>query len=539
MLKTSRPHLIKRSLIVAVAMLLAVPVAAQDFSTQRLSDGVREIASDAYGGRWPGTEGERLTLEWLRTQYEAIGLEPGGENGSWYQEVTLQRITPAREATARWRGNGGQGGALRLSDGLALRALASGRYQGEGVPVVFAGYGIHAPERGWDDYGDVDVRGAVVIVMGGEPDFGTGFPTFYRNARHKEAEAVRRGAVGLITLVPVNASASNWQQGSRQASSTRTTVPGLNSVPLTGIVARDLFDRWASAAGLRGGDLVAAVSSGGFRAVPLEGVSLSADVEESIETLTTNNFVARIPGTDLADQTIVFSAHWDHVGERGGQIYNGAWDNATGTVGLVEMARELKAAGAPRRTIVFLHVTAEEQGLLGAFYYTLNPLYPLETTAANINIDMLPLSPPTRDLQIFGYGQNTLEDDLAVLAAEQGRVITDDGQPEQGFYTRSDHFAFAVRGVPALMPWHGVDWVEGGREAGLRAYDQMFRANYHQPSDIWTPDLDFRAAVQNLELLYRLALDLANSERWPQWKPGSEYAATRALSDDQRRQEPR
>ena len=214
----------------------------------------------------------------------------------------------------------------------------------------------------------------------------------------------------------------------------------------------------------------------------------------------------------------------------GDHIYNGAWDNASGTVGLVEMARALKAAGPFERSIVFLHVTAEEQGLLGAFWYAANPVYPLETTVADINIDMLPLSAPTRDLPIFGLGQNSLEDDLQTLAEAEGRHVTDDGQPEQGFYYRSDHYAFARVGVPALMPWHGVDLDEGGREVGLPAYQARFRSDYHQPSDEWSEDLDFSSAVENLTLLYRLVVDLADSDRWPSWKPTSEFGAVRDRS---------
>ena len=247
--------------------------------------------------------------------------------------------------------------------------------------------------------------------------------------------------------------------------------------------------------------------------------------------------MARIPGTERPDETIIVSAHWDHVGSRdtpdsdGDTIYNGAWDNASGTAGVLEMARVLSSGPAPERTIVFAHMAAEEMGLLGAYYYAENPIYPLETTVADLNIDMLPLSPPTRDLPIFGVGQNSLEDDLAALAAEEGRVITDDGRPEEGFYYRSDHFPYALAGVPALMPWHGVDWDEGGREAGEPAYRQQWTTFYHRRADEWSAELDWRSAVENLELLRRLATDLANSERWPTWKETSEFAATRAASD--------
>ncbi|WP_333611536.1 M28 family peptidase, partial [Brevundimonas bullata] len=209
--------------------------------------------------------------------------------------------------------------------------------------------------------------------------------------------------------------------------------------------------------------------------------------------------------------------------------------NASGTVGVVEMARQLKAAPAPDRTIVFAHMAAEEMGLLGGYAYVADPVYPLETTVADINIDMLPLSGPTRDVPIFGKGQNSLEDDLQALAEKEGRYVSDDGQPEQGFYYRSDHFPFARAGVPALMPWHGVDWVDGGKEAGLAGWKARFGADYHKPSDEWSADWDLRSAVENLTLLYRLGLQLANSDAWPTWKPTSEFGQVRATSDAARK----
>ena len=252
----------------------------------------------------------------------------------------------------------------------------------------------------------------------------------------------------------------------------------------------------------------------------------------------THNLLARIPGTEHPDETIIYSAHWDHVGGEaqhpgvtGDAIWNGAWDNASGTIGVVEMARQLSAAPRPKRSIVFAHMAAEEMGLLGAYGYAANPVWPLETTVADINIDMLPLSGSTRDIPIFGKGQNDLEDRLQALAEPLGRYVSDDGMPEQGFYYRSDHFPFARMGVPAIMPWHGWDWVEGGREAGEAAWRAKFAADYHKPSDEWSEDLDFTSAVENLTLLYRLGLELANSSDWPGWKPTSEFAVVRARSD--------
>ena len=524
--------------VAAAALLLAAwPAASQDFSAERLSQGVRTISADAFAGRYPGEVGEGMTLGWLIAQYEALGLEPGGPDGEWLQPVDLARYTPVRPATAAWSA-GGQTHALD-GDAVLLRSVSNdGRAMIENAPVVFAGYGIHAPERDWDDYGDIDVEGAVVVVVSGEPEgelFNGEYRTAHASDSAKAAEAYRRGAVGILTLVEAEAGAQAWTRRAQFNDRQRTLSPGNDDLEFTGAMRRAAFAPLAEAAGTTLDALTADLGGGGFRAAVLNGVNLSVDAEETVEVQRSRNLLARIPGTRRADETIVFSAHWDHVGvgegpEGADLIHNGAWDNASGTVGLVEMARELKAAGPFERTVVFLHVTAEEQGLLGAFWYAANPVYPLETTAANINIDMLPLSGPTRDLPIFGLGQNTLEDDLQVLAQAEGRYVSDDGQPAQGFYFRSDHFAFARAGVPALMPWHGVDWVDGGREAGEAAWQARFRADYHRPSDEWSEDLDFTSAVENLTLLYRLTVDLANSDRWPGWKPASEFGPVRARS---------
>lgn len=527
-----------------LALLTAAPAAAQDFSPERLSDGVRVLASDDFGGRAPGTPGETRTLEWLQAQYEALGLEPGAPGGRWLQPVDLAVYRPAWPAVAAWSGPDGEGGLLTPVRDINLRAASGdGVARAMDAPVVFAGYGIHAPERGWDDYGDIDVEGKVVVVIEGEPPgprFNDAFPTVYDTDRYKEREAHRRGAVGLLYLILEPADSEGWLHRGVYVDGAERGLYGQPGLEFTGSINLDLAGEMAAAAGLDLDAAAARLDSGAFRAVDLPGVRLDVQAGERIEILRTYNLLARIPGSERPEETVIYSAHWDHVGSRasrdldGDSIFNGAWDNATGTVAVVEMARAFAAAPAPERSVVFAHMAAEEMGLLGAFWYAAHPAWPLETTAADINIDMLPLSAPTRDLPIFGLGQTTLEDDLQALAAAEGRVVTDDGQPEQGFYYRSDHYPFAEAGVPALMPWHGVDLDEGGREVGQPAYEAMFSRYYHRAGDEWRPDMDFRSAIENLELLYDLGLELANSERWPGWKPGSEFAAARAASAEAR-----
>ena len=528
---------------VAAVLLAAGMASAQDFSAERISNDVRTISADEYQGRYPGTEGERMTLAWLQAQYEAMGLEPGGPDGQWLQPVHLKRFTPVEgAASASWTGPDGVSHPLTVGTDVTLRAVSNdGKASIANAPLVFAGYGITAPERNWDDYGDIDVRGKVVIVMSGEPEgevFNGAYSTNYESGAYKADEAFRRGAVGIVTLVAEPASSQTWQRATRFAGRTRTLTPGAADLEFSMAVNHDVAMQWATAAGLDIQQL-GSVGSGAFKAVPLNGVTLSAATEESSETLVTHNLLARIPGTERPNETIIYSAHWDHVGGEGqhpetpgdDKIFNGAWDNASGTVGVVEMARQLSQAPRPERSIVFAHMAAEEMGLMGAYGYAADPVWPLETTVADINIDMLPLSGPTRDIPIFGKGQNDLEDRLQALAEPLGRYVTDDSMPEQGFYYRSDHFPFARAGVPAIMPWHGWDWVDGGKEAGEAAWRAKFGADYHKPSDEWSEELNFTSAVENLTLLYHLGLDLANSEDWPGWKPTSEFAQVRARSD--------
>lgn len=535
------------SLLLASACASTPEMAAQpQISGQRLSDGIRTISADEFQGRYPGTEGERLTLAWLQAQYEAMGLKPGGPNGQWLQRVELKRYTPTGAATASWTGPDGASHALEMGKDVLLRSATNdGRADVRNAGVVFAGYGIDAPERNWNDWGDLDVRGKVVIVMAGEPDgevFNGQYTTHHASTSAKADQAFRRGAIGLIVLNPVSATDAAWTGAARRNAGQRSLTPGAADLEFSGSINMDTAHAMATAAGL-GHDQFAGFASGAFKAMELPGVTLSVQSAETIDTLVTHNLLAKIEGSERPDEVIIYSAHWDHVGgaaqhpETPGEdkIFNGAWDNASGTVGVVEVARAFAAGPRPERTVVFAHMAAEEMGLMGAYAYAADPVYPLAKTVADINIDMLPLSPPTRDVAIFGKGQNELEDRLAVLAQAEGRYVTDDRQPEQNFYYRSDHFPFARAGVPALMPWHGVDWDEGGVAVGRPAWDAKFGADYHQPSDEWSPNLDFRSAVENLTLLHRLGWDLANSTDWPGWKPTSEFGAVRARTDAARR----
>lgn len=520
--------------VAALALLGAGAANAQEFSAERLSDHIRVLADDSFAGRFPGTEGERLTLAYLQSQYEAMGLEPGGPNGSWLQDVTLIRFTPARAPTASWTGPDGVVHAMTAGTDINLRtAVGNGTVQFTNAPVVFAGYGIVAPERNWNDYGDIDLTGKVVLILSGQPAVFGEDPNFYGSSIHKREEAFKRGAVGVIVL---------QEQGMmRPNTRPRMTIADVKDVSFSGVIPMAVADQMAASMGGTMAQVLPLAREGANFRAHETGLTLSVDIAETTEVVPSHNLIAKITGTTRPDEYVVYSAHWDHVGTApqpdadGDSIFNGAWDNASGTSGVMEMARAFKAGTPPERTVIFLHVTAEEQGLLGSQWYATHPVYPLEKTAADINIDMLPFTPATRTIAIFGPGKSTLEDDLATLAAEDGRTVTGDGEPEQGFYYRSDHFNFAVGGVPALMPWTGVDFVDGGDEVGRPYYQAQMATYYHQLNDEWRADYDFTAARANLHLLYELGHGIADSEAWPQWKPTAEFAARRQASDAARR----
>ena len=519
--------------VAASAILFAAGVVhAQDISPQRLSDHIKVLADDSFEGRFPGKVGEELTLNYLQSQYEALGLEPGGVDGSWRQPVELLRLTPAQPPVANYVV---EGVAHDLATSASFRAGAGdGRVTIADAPVVFAGFGIVAPERNWDDYGDADLTGKVVVLLDGQPDVFGEDPNFYGSGRHKTDEALKRGAAGVVTVY------ASPRRALGRATRPRMTIVGASEPRFTGSISTEAMTQLAAA---KGQDFAALQSAAEAQAVrPLDlGVTLNLDIAETPEVIHSNNLLAKITGSERPDEYVVYSAHWDHVGVAadpgpdGDRIFNGAWDNASGTSGLIEVARAFKEGSAPKRTVVFLHVTAEEQGLLGSEWYGAHPVYPLERTAADINIDMLPFTPETRTLALFGFGKSSLEDDLNVLAQTQGRTVVGDGEPEQGFYYRSDHFNFAAVGVPAIMPWTAVDFVEGGEAVGKPYYQGQMAAYYHGLKDEWRADYDFTAAVQNLQLLYRLGLQVADSTDWPQWKPGAEFEAIRAASDAARR----
>ena len=545
----------------AAFLAMAGPALAQEavLSTDNISQHIRILSDDSFEGRAPGTAGETKALEYLTAQYAALGLEPGGENGGWLQPVDLLSFLPSSAPEIALLSGEVRtaldGGAIRLATGQA-----SGKIEVQDAPLVFVGFGIHAPELGWDDLAGADLTGKVVVYLSGEPDDRSDKGLFEGRARTnhgragaKNAEFLARGAVGAISIpatapapqaaaapavAPSPAAAPTPPPPPRPYVRLKSDAPQLQFAgSMRGPAAVDLF----SAQGLDLSALQAQAAAGPVSASPVGGARLSIRVNYDVTPIRSYNFVARLPGRTRPDETVLFSAHWDHLGvaatpdANGDRIYNGAWDNASGTGALIELARLFAAGPRPERSVVFLSVTAEESGLLGSQWYAEHPIYPLATTAANFNIDMIPMTTETRDVEIIGFGKSTLEDDLIAALTADGRVAIPDTHPEEGFYYRSDHVSFAEKGVPALYFDGGSDLIVGGREAGVAEIERLNELYYHELDDEWRPDMNLGAARQNLTLTYELARDLANSARWPEWKAGVDFGLIRARTADQRR----
>jgi Zn-dependent M28 family amino/carboxypeptidase len=523
------------------ALLAAMPAAAQTpgpIDPEALSRHIRVLASDEFEGRGPGTAGEQRTLAYLAEQFRAIGAAPAGENGGWTQAVPMNRYrigaerhieiqSPAADCT--WE----PGDALVLSTRNPAPHVDLAR-----APLIFAGYGINAPELGWSDYAGVDVRGKIVVVLANDPDheqqsgpFGGAALSYYGRPTSKVEEAGRQGAAAIVIIHHEAWFGLPWEM-LRQSSGVSSGIPGAEDsrVGFTGYLRQDAAERLMRCAGLDLEQQRRAAQQRGFHARALDGLALSARFDVTTQSLTTHNLLAILPGTRHPDEYFIYTAHWDHLGRgrpdtNGDDIYNGALDNAGGVAGLLELARAFAAGPRPERSILFIATTLEESGLLGSDYYAAHPLYPLETTVGGINMDAVNLFGPTGTMEVTGLGHTTLEDDLGAELAATGRRMQDDPNSVVGFYFRSDHFPFAKRGVPFIFAGSGWELADQS-ELGTR---------FHQPSDEWGPELNFAAAARDMDLYYRVGLRLANSREWPTWRPGTEFAAIRAASDATRR----
>ena len=520
----------------------------------RLSAHVKTLASDAFEGRAPASAGEQKTVAYLVEQFNAAGIQPGGDlkNGKreWTQDVPLARFNIEGPIALTVTAGKKQRSLMQGKD-LAVRAAATNidRVQFKDASLVFVGYGVTAPERKWDDYQGVDLRGKIAVVLVNDPDFETGSGafggramTYYGRWTYKYEEAARHGALGVLIVHESAPASYGW--ATVENSNTNAifdivrTDPRSEHVDVEAWIQRDVAVDLLREAGLDFEQLKKQAQSNTFRAVPLKGVTLSADYRVKRETVISKNVVGVLPGKTHPDQAVIYTAHWDHLGigkpdETGDRIFNGAADNASGLAALLELARLFSSAPKTDRSVVFLAVTAEEKGLLGSEYYATHPLYPLETTVANLNMDSLGLNGRAHDFSSFGA--NTVVDELEAVGKEQGRTLSPDPRPEAGSFYRSDHFPLSKVGVPAVSFKSGEDLLNGGKEKGSALREEYTAKKYHQPKDEWSESLDFSGEAEDVTLLYKVGQSLASSTRWPEWKPGSEFKATRDRSVEKRR----
>lgn len=539
-----------RILLAAVAALLsASPALAQQADAARLNEHVRILASDEFEGRGVATPGEQRTVDYLVGQFQALGLEPGGPDGSWVQTAQLGRTRQDGPATIVIAGNDEIRTLRRGPDILVSSDRPVNHITVIDAPIVFAGYGVSAPERGWDDFKGMDLRGKVLLVIVNDPDFGApeGHPvagrfdgnamTFYGRWTYKFQEAARQGAAAVLVIHDTAGAGYGWSVLEGSSTAPKFDIvranPDAERVPAQGWIQGPVAAQLFADAGLDYAALREAARTPEFAPVTLTGVTMTIDFGQTADRIESRNVLARIPGAGHPDETVLYGAHWDAYGRAtpvgDDDIYNGAVDNATGVAGLIELARLFKAGAAPDRSVVFAAWTAEEAGLLGAEYYAANPVWPLETTVANINMDsFLPGAGASPQIVVMGAGKSQTDAWLERRATEQGRVLIPDPAPQAGGFYRSDHFPLARMGVPALFGAAGFT----GHNADSRDY---VANRYHKPSDEWTPDWVMDAAATDVDLLYLVGRDLADSRAWPEWNPGAEFEAARQRSADRRR----
>jgi Zn-dependent M28 family amino/carboxypeptidase len=539
----------------AAAFLLAAPVAAQDISAANITETVRTLASDQFQGRAPGTIGEERTIGYLIGRLQALGLEPAGTDGGWTQPVPLLHTalgSPTKLQFERASHHNYQP-LVQGTDIYVSTLQPNDVARVAAAPLVFVGYGVSAPERGWDDFKGADLKGKVAVFLINDPDFVAGADepvagkfggktmTYYGRWTYKFEEAARRGAVAALIVHDTDGVGYGWnvvKSGGGENYGLVVPPEKRTSLALQGWIAHDVADKLFGDIGLDLNQLRIAARRSDFRPVDLRGVTLEADIRVKHEVVQSQNVLAKIPGTKRPGEVVMYGAHWDAYGEgkpdEQGRIYRaGANDDVLGVAGLFEIARNFKAAPAPDRSILFAFWTAEERGLLGSEAYAQNPLYPPEKTVANLGLDILQTGGKAKDVILVGKGQGTLEDDLARFAAKQGRTVSVESLPERGLFYRADHFSMAKRGVPVLLMM-GIagasDLVNGGKVAGQQWVDDYTGKCYHQACDAWGPEWKLDGAVQDIQVFYQIGEELARSGKWPGWKDGSEFKAIRERS---------
>jgi Zn-dependent M28 family amino/carboxypeptidase len=505
---------------------------------------VKQLASDAFGGRGPGTPGEEKTVEYIKAQFARIGLQPG--NGSdWFQTVPMVETTADEASASMVATVGGATQALKFGTDMVI-GTRTGQAQVDikDSPLVFIGYGVDAPEQQWNDYAGIGVKGKTVVMLVNDPGFHAGDAklfdgkrmTYYGRWTYKFEEAARKGAAAALIIHDTEGASYGWDVVKNSWSGPQYDLPAKDDpaprVPAQGWITGEAATALFKAAGQDLAKLRAAANKRGFKPVPLDA-SLSLALKSTSVKKASRNVVGLLPGSETPDEAIVYMAHWDHLGthdgETGDNIYNGAVDNATGVAAIMEIAESFrKAKVPPKRSILFLAVTLEESGLLGSKYYVAHPVIPLDKTVAVFNLDALSPVGKARDITVVGKGSSQLEDLLKPLLDAQKRKPVGETNTAAGYYFRSDHFNFAKAGVPSLYLDSGTDLLEGGQAAGDAAGKDYTDNRYHKAGDHFdaaTWKLD--GIIQDLEVVTTLGTTLANDGQWPNWYAGNPFKAAR------------
>ncbi|ATD03245.1 peptidase M28 [Pseudoalteromonas tetraodonis GFC] len=495
---------------------------------------VKVLASDEFGGRAPSSEGEKLTLDYLTKEFTALGFEPGNGD-SFFQEVPLVSL----EADSDMVLNIGDKDYQYKKDMVMGSSRISAQEGIENSELVFVGYGVNAPEYNWNDYEGLDVKGKTVVMLVNDPGFATKDPalftgdamTYYGRWTYKYEEASRQGAAGAIIIHETAPASYPWSVVENSWSGEQFGFVKENNnmdrVAVEGWVTVDVAKELFSKAGLDFETAKANAAKGAYH-VDMGDLTATVNVKNTIKKSVSYNFIATLPGSKTPDEHIIYSAHWDHLGtdknRKGDQIYNGAHDNATGTAGMIEVAEAFTKLGKrPDRSMTFLAVTAEEQGLLGSKYYAANPVIPANKTVANINMDSLNLLGKVKDISVVGIGKSQMDELLATAAKEQGRTVSGDPKPSSGGYYRSDHFAFANMGVPAMYAGGGTQAFDEETANYRKRMSLVLRGCYHQPCDRYRDEWDLSGAVQDLQLFYKVGFDISQQTLWPTWNENSEF----------------
>jgi Zn-dependent M28 family amino/carboxypeptidase len=515
-------------------------------NTDAILKHVKTLSSDEFEGRAPGTKGEDLSINYLVDQFKRIGLKPGNTDGTYVQKVRLVGITPdpaplffshdSQQQMLKWK-----------SDVVAWTKHVAPRASVTNSQVVFVGYGVVAPEYSWDDYKGVDVKGKTLLMLVNDPPvpdpnnpgkldpktFGGEAMTYYGRWTYKYEIAAQKGAAGALIIHETGPAGYGFnvvQGKTGEQFDLATPDINLSRASIEGWITLDQAKKLLASTGRDFDALKKQAAQREFEPVPL-GVTAWMTIRNTLHTIDSRNVIAKLDGSDpqLKDQYVVYTAHWDHFGKGPEGIFHGAQDDALGCAALIELARAFtKLPSRPRRSVLFLALTAEEQGLLGSQYYSVAPIYPLAKTVADINLDSgTTVHGRTRDLTLVGYGASDLDDYARDAAAEQGRVVHGDAEPEKGFYYRSDHFNFAKKGVPALDPQGGVDVVGKPADYGQKMRDEWTAHIYHTPRDVVTPDWDLAGLAEDLKVFFAVGYRVAQADKMPEWKPGSEFGAKR------------